>query len=203
MAVGIARNNIDKLYEVFAKYRILSQTEDDRMPISASLLAKVGYLSDMNLKEQDQNYKDEINKLMYLWQALIARKFNEKLSLQLSPIFIHYNYAGYEGQINNDIYAAMGSGRYKFTRSMAITAEYSHVFNTYYDSQIMLGKQYVPTFSFGVDIETGGHVFQMFFSNANTISEFQYLAFNTNDWGNGAFRWGFNVSRTFGFKKLK
>jgi hypothetical protein len=201
-AVGVARNSYEKLYEGWLKYKLLSQTDDNAMPVTLTLLGKSGYLGGMSLQNQP-GYNKNVNRLMYLGQAMVAKKFNEKLSVQLSPMFIHYNFADREGQTANDLYAVMASFRYKFTRSVAITSEYSQVLNSYYDSKLLTGASYVPTFSAGFDIETGGHVFQVFVSNAVGMSEFQYIGFNNNDWGVGQIRLGFNVSRTFGMGKRK
>lgn len=188
--VGFGRHSLDKIYEGVAKYKLLRQTEGNEMPLTLTLLGKANVLSNT----KGAAYDDPVNAWSYVAELIIARKFNTHFSLMLSPTFIHINLVPTEFT-SNDMFAITGGARYKFTRSVAITAEYSQVLNDYYDKSL---ASYVPVASIGVDIETGGHVFQLFLTNANALNEVQFIPSTTGDWGSEEFRFGFNISRIFG-----
>lgn len=187
----IGRNSFQKLYEGAVKYRLLRQTTNNTIPISATVLTKGNLLSNT----QGAQYDDPINQLSYFSELLLARKFSPKFSLQFSPSFIHFNLAEATLTTNN-IFAASLSARYKISKSIAVTGEYTQTLNDYYDKS---QAQYIPVASIGLDIETGGHVFQLFFTNASALNEVQYIPFTTSDWGRNGFRFGFNISRNFAF----
>jgi len=191
LTVGIGRNSYQKLYEGTIKYKILRQTTNNSIPVSLVVLGKGNSLSNTKGSE----YDDPVNQFSYFAEVIICRKFNKALSFQISPSIIHINLIP-EQLKTNDIIAITGSGRYKFTRSVAITAEYTQTLNDYYYTEL---ASYIPTFSAGFDLETGGHVFQLFFTNSMALNETQYIPFTTGDWGRNQFRFGFNISRTFGF----
>jgi len=193
LMIGIGRNSAEKLYEGTLKYKLLHQTEDNSDPFSITLLEKANVLSNT----VGSQYDDPINQWSYITEVLIARKFNSKLSLQLTPTFIHINLAPATLSTNN-VGALTASGRYKVTKSLAVTSEYTQTVNSYFYSG---QAAYIPVFSLGMDIETGGHVFQLFFTNANTLNEVQYIPYTSSDWGRREFRFGFNISRVFSVGK--
>jgi len=190
--VGFRRGTYQKTYDGSLKFRILRQSKGLKvMPVTLS------YYVDMSvntLKITDPNIEDVFsNRLAYTHQLLIARKFSERLSLQLIPSFVHRNLV--PDNEENDIYAIGIGGRYKFARRLALTFEYFYASNTAGDD-----KYYNP-FSIGLDIETGGHVFQIFFTNAQAMVEKAVIAETTGNWLEGNFRFGFNMSRVFAFSK--
>lgn len=190
--VGVARNSYGKLYEGLVKYRVLRQTTDNSMPLSITLLSIANVTG---LKTSDNRYQNFSDRLSFVHQAIIGRKFNNWLTLQLSPTFIHFNQI--EGSTtSNDVYALAGAGRFKFTRSMALTLEYGYRFNKYTVSP----DPYNNTFGVGLDIETGGHVFQIVIVNSPTLNEAQFIPFTAETWRDGGMRIGFNISRVFGTK---
>lgn len=197
LAIGIGRTNLQKMAHGFVKYKLLSQTQGDVFPnfVTVTLISQCNAITEIDrLKTVNQfdRFERLENRLSFFNQLAIARKFNEKLSLQLSPMLVHHNLV--ELNADGNSIAALGfSGRYKLSKRMAVTAEYSATLNEYSANQ----KYYNPI-SFGVDIETGGHVFQMFFSNAFGINEAQFVPYTTHDWAKREFRLGFNVSRVFG-----
>ncbi len=190
--VGLRRGTYQKTYDGSLKFRIFRQSKGLKvMPVTLS------YYVDMSvntLKITDPSIEDIFsNRLAYTHQLLIARKFNERLSLQLIPSFVHRNLVPDDEE--NDIYAIGIGGRYKFARRLAITFEYAYASNTAGDN-----KYYNP-FSIGLDIETGGHVFQVFFTNAQAMVEKAVIAETTGNWLEGNFRFGFNMSRVFTLSK--
>ncbi len=190
LTIGIGRNSYQKLYEGTVKYKLLRQTTDNSMPLTLVILGKANALTNT----KGPQYDDPINTLSYFAEVIIGRRFSKAISFQLSPSFIHFNLAS-ETFKSNDILAITASGRYKFSKSAAVTSEYTQTLNDYYYKEL---ATYVPTFSVGFDLETGGHVFQLFFTNAFALNETQYIPFTNTDWGRNQFRFGFNISRTFG-----
>ncbi|TAH27484.1 MAG: hypothetical protein EAZ07_01010 [Cytophagales bacterium] len=188
---GIGRSSLQKMYEGFLKYRLLRQTTDGKMPLSITLLSSMNM--NMQKKETVTNYIDFNSRFSYAHQAIIGRKFNEKLSLQVSPTLIHYNTIGISEQ-QNTMFMVVGAGRFKFTRSVALTFEYGLRFKNMTNNY----EKYYNSFSLGIDIETGGHVFQMFVSNSIGMNEVQFLPYTSSSWKDGGIRLGFNVSRIFG-----
>ncbi|MEQ8417471.1 MAG: DUF5777 family beta-barrel protein [Imperialibacter sp.] len=184
--VGVGRSSFEKTYDGFAKYRLLRQsTGKGSVPVSAT------WLSSMALKTlKDPTYDLQFtDKLAFTHQLLLARKFNNGLSLQLMPTWVHRNLIG-ETDLNNDILALGVGGRIKLSQRVALCAEY------YYQFQ-HLNENTQNALAIGVDIETGGHVFQLQFTNATSMVPKGFVSETTNDFFKGEIHFGFNVSRTF------
>jgi hypothetical protein len=136
--------------------------------------------------------------LAYVAQVLIARKISQSFSIQLTPSYVHRNLVATELD-PNDLYSIGAGGRMKLSRRISLNAEYYYLLNprTYMSQQI-----YNP-FSVGVDIETGGHVFQLFFSNSLGMIEKSFIGETTGSWAKGDIHFGFNISRVFTLNKRK
>jgi hypothetical protein len=194
-AFGIGRSSYGKMIDGFLKYRILRQTTDNAMPLSITGVAGMNITAERDATEAVtgiNRYRYFPSRISYIFQLLMARKFNKNLTLQLSPVLIHYNLVTLTND-KNDLFAIALSGRYKVSKRTSITGEYivraSHytpVPDTYHNSA-----------SIGVDIETGGHVFQLFLSNSIAINEVQVIPYTSTSWNKGQIRIGFNISRVF------
>jgi hypothetical protein len=134
--------------------------------------------------------------MSYVHQLLIARKFNERLSLELNPTYVHRNMVSTEMD-PNDVFAAGAGMRFKLTKRLSLNAEYYYVIPPQHNYRSE--KTYTPL-SIGVDIETGGHVFQLFFTNSVAIIEKGLIGETTGNWLDGGVRFGFNISRVFALK---
>jgi hypothetical protein len=195
LAVGIGRSSLEKTFDGYLKYKLVSQTSGNKsFPISISVL---GTISNYTLKFNDKPYLNARYRTAYTLQGLVARKISSAVSLQLTPTWLHYNMVPTIAD-NNDLFATTISGRVKFTKRMSITAEYNYLFPDQVSSLDIRNS-----LSLGVDIETGGHVFQLIFSNSQGMIESQYLARTTGSWGKGDIYFGFNVSRNFTLGKKK
>ena len=198
--IGVARSSLLKKYGMHAKYRVLRQ-EDGGFPFNI-----VGYnLVTINTAlDKDLLPKLEFSdRLTYTSQILISRKVSEKLSLLVAPTFIHENLATRSTQTNavnevvsifdeeNNQFAVGLGGRYKLTTRWSINADYGIHLNRNNNSSFR------NPLSIGVDLETGGHVFQMHFTNAQAMFEEGYIIQGQGDWGDGDFFFGFNLSRVF------
>lgn len=195
--IGIGRSTFEKQYDAFFKTKLIRQSSGKRnMPFS------VGFLASVMVKTEKQA-PDTVNKtyfsnrLHYALQLIIARKFNENTSFQIAPTVIHHNRVpiGY----SNDIYAIGFGGRQKISKRISINGEYYYVLPQY-----ALANTY-NSLSLGIDIETGGHVFQLHFTNSTPMTESSFITETTQTWGQGGIHFGFNISRVFviGGKKKK
>jgi hypothetical protein len=162
------------------------------MPVSVVLFASTA-LNSLNFTDPERNNLFS-SRLSYTYQAIIGRKFSEKLSLQFSPTLVHRNLVATTID-RNDVYAAGFSGRYKLTKRTALNAEYFYV---------LPGKtadDFYNSLSIGFDIETGGHVFQLHFTNSQGMIEKFFIPATTGNWLKGDIYFGFNISRVFSLKK--
>jgi hypothetical protein len=194
--IGIGRCNDQKMVDGFAKYRLLRQTTGKGSPISITLFA--GAYQTYIRTGGDGYYANQMDRLSFCDQIMIARKFNRRFSLQLGAAYVHFNMVTY-AQDKNDAYFATGLFRFKLTSRMAITAEYAMPLNQYYDVQANKNAFTTPfpSMAVGMDIETGGHVFQIGISNSFGLDEPEYFAHTDKVWGLEQIRIGFNISRVF------
>lgn len=199
LMVGIGRTTVQKAADVFVKYKLLQQSSGARnMPVSVSLFGSGVYRT---LKDSPTEISMQ-NKLTYCAQVLIARKFSDRLSVQVSPTFLYRN----RPETANEERALMAigvGGRLKVTKRLSINAEYFWTArdDKAYTDRFGQALQYNDALSIGVDLETGGHVFQMHFTNVIGMNEKQFIGETTGAWGKGEVRWGFNISRTFSFDR--
>jgi hypothetical protein len=185
--IQASRSGFQKAYEAGLKYRLIPQQENG-CPISI-----VGFNSLVINTELDKLLLPKLtfeNRLNYTAQLLISRKFSDKLSLELAPTFFHENYVANDLQENSQ-YAIGAGGRYKISNRVALTMDYAAHLNRASNS---LAKNPLGV---GVDIETGGHIFQLHFSNAQAIHETGYLGSAYGNWGTGDIYFGFNLVRVF------
>lgn len=190
LTAGVGRSSFDKEYDGFLKARILRQTEDDRMPVSVTgvLSMSINDLPTPTLPAgQEWHFS---NRMYYAHQLLLARKFSPAFSLQLMPTVVHYNLVDSLSEPNT-MFALGAGGRLKLSNRISLNAEY------YYLLGDKLNNAH-NSLSLGFDIETGGHVFQLMFTNAIAVTERNFIAGQTNsDWADGGIHFGFNISRVF------
>ena len=190
LTLGLGRSSYQKEYDGFARIKILRQTTDNHMPISLSYAGTVmTRTDDVQLLDSNDKYYFS-NRVSYCNQILIARKFSERFSLQLTPSHVHYNIVR-DDKDANDVFALGIGGRIKLTKRLALTGEW---FATLPGANL---EGYHNALSLGVDIETGGHVFQLHFSNSTGMSERTFIGQTTDTWDDGGIHIGFNVSRVF------
>jgi hypothetical protein len=191
LSVGIGRSSYEKVYDASFKYKLLRQKEQG-MPVSLSLY---GLIAHTTLKHDDKDYLNSTYRTMYTTQLLLARKMTSNLSLQLTPSWVHFNLVP-TPEDHNDVFALGLGGRMRITKRMSLNAEYNYLL----PDQLISVKTY-NSLSAGIDVETGGHVFQLVFTNSvGTIGPY-YLAKTDGSWGKGDIYFGFNITRNFNFNK--
>ena len=198
LTLHIGRSGFQETYDLAAKYRLYSQKENG-FPVTIVGFNSVAINSE--LKEEDYpNLKFE-NRLSYVAQVLISRKFSDKLSLEIAPSVFHENTLRDILDENNAVilpnpqdntqFAVGLGGRYKLTSRWSVNVDYAAHLNRASQSN------YKNPLSIGVDLETGGHVFQMHFTNAQAMHETGYLGQTVGDWSKGEIAFGFNLVRVF------
>lgn len=193
LAIGVGRSSLQKAYDGWIKFKLLRQSKGKRnMPVTLSLLATSAI---QTLKWPEPERENLFtSRLYYTFQMILGRKFSERFSLQLSPTVVHRNLVETRAE-KNDVYGLGVGGRIKLTKRVALNAEYTYVLPD------QLAAQYTNGLSLGFDIETGGHVFQLHFTNSTGMIEKAFFTENTGDWGKGDIHFGFNISRVFTLKR--
>lgn len=196
LMVGIGRSSFQKEVDGFFKAKLLRQTEDNRMPISLSLVGAMGIQTTQapTIPAGSEYYFS--NRCAYTWQLLAARKFSNRFSVQFMPSLVHINMVQTADDPNNILSLGVG-GRFKVSNRISLTAEY------YYNLEDFKLEGTRNALAVGMDIETGGHVFQLFFTNSTGMSERTFIAESTDSWGDGDIHFGFNISRVFTIVKQK
>lgn len=194
--VGIGRSSDQKVLDGFIKYRLLRQRIDNTVPVSVTGLftANVSTITNSTAEGRYQYFN---SRMFYLTSLLIARKFGSRLSMQISPIYTHFNIVDNLAD-KNDLLSIGGGLRYKISLHTALTAEYLRRLTNYSTNS----TQYYDVLGVGVDIETGGHVFQLFVTNGYAINEPRTIAYTNTDIRKGLMI-GFNLSRVFSLSSKK
>ncbi|SHH80804.1 hypothetical protein SAMN04488109_5553 [Chryseolinea serpens] len=195
LSASIGRNSTDKTMDGYLKYKLLRQTSGVKnFPISVTALGGIAYkLSPKDNSEVAPGFEN-IDRLSYTGQLLIARKFSTAFSFQLMPTLVHKNYVTQSIE-SNDQFAIGFGGRIKLSKSIALTGEY------YYNVSRISGSPYYDAMSLGIDIETGGHVFQLLLTNAIGLTERAFITETRDNFWDGGIHLGFNVTRAFQLKK--
>jgi hypothetical protein len=195
LMIGIGRGTYEKTFDGFAKFRILRQSTGIKvMPVSVSMMSSVAATSVKWPDPERTNYFS--SRLSFVHQVLIARKINQALSVQVSPTFVHRNLVSSELD-PNDLFALGAGGRIKLTKRISFNAEYYYLLNP----KSYMSQQVYDPLALGFDIETGGHVFQLIFTNSLAMIEKGFIGETTGSWSKGDIHFGFNISRVFTIKK--
>ena len=185
LMIGGSHVKRNENFEGLIKYRLLEQTSDNHFPFALTLYGNTTY----SIKAAELILKT-LNRLTYCAQAVFAHKFSSKISLALTPGLVHRNFVNAGDE--NTTFNMSGGFRCKFTRSASVIADYSHTFG-----RKNIPGDYYDALGAGVEIETGGHVFSIMFTNASGLLENDYLI-NTNDsWAKGGMKFSFIISRMF------
>jgi len=196
LQVGIGRSKTREHLDGSIKYKLLEQKDDNSMPVSVTLYAVSAFSPEKNIENRYPKFE---HRLSYVYQAIIARKFNQKISFAVLPSYTHRNFVN--GTPNNDgvtdtngMFSLGVAGRVKVTQRLAIVGDYFYNFSEYRNGDVF----YNPL-AIGVEIETGGHVFHINLTNASGIIENDFLPNTRSTWTNGGYKMGFNISRVFSF----
>ena len=190
MSVGVGRSSALKTIDASTKIRLKRQSNIDKnFPFTIATNSAV-FIKQYRWIEMEEESFVFSNQLSYIHQLLVARKISRDLSVQISPTFVHYNLVN-DAEKNDRISLGFGA-RQKLTNRISVNAEYFIQIKEKMNNDVL---------SFGFDIETGGHVFQLHLSNSPAMIEPAFIHETTGDWGQGDIYFGFNISRVFTIKE--
>lgn len=189
LTIGASRQTYNKLYELTAKYKLANQ-EIDGFPVTI-----VGYNTmDINsaLKTSEYPNLQSTDRLAFTSQLLVSRKFSEKFSFEVAPIYVHKNL--YDDVLEQkDLFLVGAGARYKIAKRLSVNLEYAARIITVEG----FTSPYHNPLSVGLDIETGGHVFQLVVSNSQPMNDVAVFSNTSGDWNGGSIYFGFNMYRSF------
>jgi hypothetical protein len=201
-SVGFGRSSMDKYVDITSRLHLLKQMQSGDMPLSVSVVGSAGVTtSELGwITSLDKDGYSFYDRLSFAGSLLIARKFSDRLSLQLAPTIVNFNRVGQEISVADpavNTYIALGvSGRYKVASRTALSLQYIPVIPGIVSDPENLSYN----LAMGIDIETGGHVFQMFFTTARALNDQYLIAGPNGDFFESEFRFGFNVNRLFSIR---
>lgn len=191
LALAVGRSSFEKTYDAFLKYKILRQQTGIRdVPVTLSWFSGAYLKSQKWLSGTDFAFR---HRMTYVHQLLLARQFSRTISLQLTPAWIHRNLVPTTDDPNDYFVLGMG-GRWRLTDWVALNIEYFHRLN----EPVSYATNH--TLSVGFDLDTGGHVFQLHFTNAQPMFEPGFLTGTQGSWLDGDIYFGFHIARTFGLR---
>ncbi len=182
-----------KLLHGTAKYRILHQTKDGKLPLSLAVSGMATY-STMRKSEDPEalsSFPKDAHRWVFFGQVIAARKFSPYFSAQLSFGFMHRNLVPADD--NNQLFNAGLAMRVQITKVLGIVLDGAFPISDLRSTS----NGFYPPIGIGVEFETGGHVFQINFTNARGIMETDYIPYTNSNWQDGEFRLGFTISRMF------
>ncbi len=191
LSAAVGRSTFEKTFDSHIKFKLLRQTNGG-MPFTLDVFSGVYFTS---LRYTNKPYLNATYRTSYASSLLIARKFSRSFSLQLTPTLLHYNLVP-AAIDHNDLFAIGIGGRKKVTRRMSVNAEYIYVPSSQINSLAVYNS-----LSAGIDIETGGHVFQFHITNSQGMVEPLFIGKTTGAWSKGDVYFGFNISRAFNLSK--
>ena len=201
VAIGRSKGgNIPELWDGHLKYRVLKQRMDFKVPVTITLLAS-GVISSATASVNpvsEISFREFSHRFSFVTQAIIASKLHEYVSIQIAPTWLHRNYVAFADE--NDMIALGFGARIKFTKRMAIIIDYFFPFSDYRNNPPTgESREFFNPLGVGLEIETGGHVFHINFSNSTGVIEQEFIPYTVDNWLDGEFRLGFNISRVFSF----
>lgn len=204
LMVGIGRSKMAEMVDGMVKYRFLEQTTDNKIPLS------IAFYGDMAVSavREEQFYAGTVDvkekfahRITYVSQLIFARKFGPRVSFELLPTYVHRNFV--KAMVNpengaeesNGLISIGAGGRVKLTKRVAIIADYFYTLSDFRKDNPQ--QSYYNPLAAGIEIETGGHVFHINFTNASGIIDANFIPNTIDSWTQGGFKFGFNISRVF------
>lgn len=197
LTLGIGRSKHDELFNFFIKQKTIEQAKG-ASPVTLTLLAQAGIIA--REEHFDNEFNNDSTRTSYLFQAIIARKFSEHLSLQVSPTYLLRSEYIAPGDVQN-LFSIGFAGRFKLSKRLSLVGDYQLVNS--FGRPDSFSDFYFNPLGVGLEIETGGHVFSLNFMNSEYIIENSFLPDTQKSWKDGGVRFGFTISRNFSLKKSK
>ncbi|GIV29272.1 MAG: hypothetical protein KatS3mg028_0338 [Bacteroidia bacterium] len=208
ITLGIGRSRINELVDISGKWRFVKQTTDFKTPVSIALFESIGYTT----MTTDRLYSEvavknfstrETHRLNYVTQLIIGSKINNRISVEILPTWFHRNFIVQKFNPNtgrengNDNFILGAAARVKLSNRVTIFADYFYNFHPFFNNN----PDYGMPLSIGFEIETGGHVFTLYFANNPAIVENNFFIGSVDKWSKSQIKFSFCISRTFSLKK--
>ncbi len=208
LQVGAGISKTKMFTDVSAKYSILQQTSDNKMPVSLAVYGVVGMDGrgdDAFETSQVVDTKGEtlpksiefIDKVSYFSQVIVSRKFTEWLSVQGGASFSHYNMVSWDE--NHDLFGLHALGRIKISPQSSLTFNYNQPLKIESISEQKEMPDYTPTIALGWQISTFTHAFQLYVSNASSMVAQENMMFNRANFDKSGIAIGFTITRLWAF----
>ncbi|TCC98172.1 DUF5777 family beta-barrel protein [Pedobacter psychroterrae] len=198
LTVAIGRSKTDELFNFSGKYKLLKQKNNGAMPANLTLFAQMGWIAREPFNASE--FVDYTDRFSYFLQAIISRKFSQRLSLEVMPGFLLRKNVSDANEPEN-LFTLGFAGRMKLTKRLSFVADYTLVNGLSRPKD--LATTYYNPLGVGLEIETGGHIFSLNFMNAEYIIENNFIPNTRKSWNDGGVRFGFTISRNFTLFKSK
>lgn len=199
LMIGVGRSKVQEAIDGFVKWRFLSQTTNNKVPLT---IAVMGNTAVTPMRDPTGGeWTKFLHRVSYTGQLIIARKFGNVGSLEVLPTYVHRNFVSGDlhptsgVQDENGLFALGVAGRVQLSGSSSIVFDYYYTFSDYRKDNT--ANPYYMPLSIGYEIETGGHVFHLDFTNSAGIIENHFIPNSSDTWTKGGFKFGFNISRVF------
>lgn len=198
--IDAARSTIGQLIQLELKWALVQQTSDGSSPLAVTVLGEAGVQP-----YQQVTFPTFSSRLSYFAQAIIAHNFDSKVSVQVAPSYLRQNtpFPISPDNTEQSLFALQAAARIKLTNHTGFIVDYAHPFSNFRDNNY----SFQDPLGFGYEVETGGHVFTVNITNANSVSEMNMLSRSQQRYSRGQYRLGFTISRMFDFnakpKKIK
>lgn len=196
-SIGLNRTKgsgpLKRLLNGTAKYRLIRQQKDNSPPLSITLFGMASY----STMEKGDNpellnfFEKSSHRMIYHASLIFGKKFSNNFSFQVVPAYTHRNNVPFDDE--NGIFSVGAAARIQISKIYGIIADFTYPFSDLRTAE----NGYYPAFGIGLEIETGGHVFQINLTNATAMAETDYIPHTRSSWGDSQFRLGFTISRMF------
>jgi len=181
-----------QLYEGFLKYKILAQSSKTPLSLVGLIKYNVTSMKASTDKTSPTAFPDFVSRTSGSYQLMLARKFSERFSMQLVPTFVHRNYVGFNDQ--NSTLAIGAGARFQISKLIGVIGEYHYIF---FEEGVQDNLGLTNPIALGVEFDTGGHIFQLNFTNSRGFGEAQYIPSTSSTVADGEVRFGFTIARIF------
>ncbi len=198
LMVGFGLTKFNMMLDFSAKYALLQQGRSGGSPVNLTYYVNMG----IDTRDMEKTpYLNSSDRYSYFHQLMVARKVTDNFSMQVAGSLSHFNMVEafitsgeeIEGKMENDHIAVSVSGRYKVASAINIIANYDQPITEHKTNNPN------PNISFGLEMVSSSHQFQVFVGNYANIVPQRNNMFNRNDFGDGEILIGFNIIRLWNF----
>lgn len=176
------------------KYALLQQGKEGGAPVSLTFWGVASASTAERIPDNPdiiRNFSTFAHRMAYHGQLMIASRLSDRIALQLTPGYTHRNVVAFQDE--NGLFSLGLGTRLQISRVFGLIADVTFPFSDYRATE----NGFYPALGIGLEIDSGGHLFQLNFTNATGIMETDFIPYTTSNWLDGEFRFGFTISRLF------